>query len=226
MRGESGDQLPSLLTLAHELKSPLALIRQLSLARDYYDEQEAGKALKRIELTAERSLRLVEALSSSYSARELASEPIHLGRLCEEVAHELAPLAREKQQTLELHLPSKPLLAVGNRELVNSVVFGLCDNALSYDVSRQSIVLKAARLKNYIRVAVDDHGPALSSALSSQLGRVPVDFNLRAGGSGLGLYIASQFAETMHGKIGFLRHRSGGHTFYLDLPRSRQLNLL
>lgn len=231
MRGENslaqGEQLPSLLTLAHELKSPLALIRQLSLTRDYYNDEQAQLALKRIELTAERSLRLVDALTQNYSTtNELTSEPIHLGRLCEEIAHELAPLCKQKQQTLQLHLPIKPQLAVGNRELVNSVVYGLCDNALNYDNSNQPVILKVARIKDHIRIGVDDHSEAVGVKLSTQIGLTPINPNLRAGGSGLGLYIASQLASRMEGKLGFLRHRAGGHMFYLDLPRSAQLNLL
>ena len=42
---------------------------------------------------------------------------------------------------------------------------------------------------------------------------------------GLGLYIASQFAEAMHGKIGAIRHKDGA-TFYVELQASSQMTLL
>ncbi len=230
MRVETSDepsqQLPALLMLAHELKTPLALIRQLSLSKDFYDASETKTALKQIELTAERSLRLVEALTRSHGAGELISEPVHLGRLCEDIAHELTPLYQHKQQTLQLQLPATPLVAVGNRELIGSVIFGLCDNALSYDTSRRPIVLKLSRVKDQVRIGVDDHSPLMEEELGRQLGNSPIKSALSAGGSGLGLLIATQFALVMEGAIGFRRHRTGGHLFYLDLPRSSQLSLL
>lgn len=43
--------------------------------------------------------------------------------------------------------------------------------------------------------------------------------------SGLGIYVASQFAQAMDGEIGLIRHRDG-LTFYVELPLSRQLSWL
>lgn len=222
--------LPSLVALAHELKAPLGLIRHLALSRSYYNEEESNKAMRRIELAAERSLRLVEALSMTNRTLELDSEPINLSCLCEEIAHELVPLCHENQQTIELILPRQPLLAVGNRQLLSSVIFGLCDNAFSYASQNQPIQLKTSRQKNNARVAVTDNGPGVGKKqladISTRVGRAPQVVSNRPGSSGLGLYIAGQFAEAMQGTFGTRQSRGGEQSFYIDLPRSRQLSLI
>ncbi len=234
MRGDNQEmitgELPSLVALGHELKAPLSLIRQLSVARGYYDEAQYEIALRRIELTAEKSLRLVEALTRTYRTSELESEPIHVVRLCEEIAHELVPFCKENGQSMQLELPTKPLLLVGNRELVSSVIFGLCDNALYYGNTKNPVTLKAAYSGENVRVSVRDDGPSIKKQdlqiLRAKLGHAPQALSNRPGSSGLGLYIAGQFAEAMNGKLGMTRHRKKGQSFFLDLPRSSQLSLL
>jgi len=57
------------------------------------------------------------------------------------------------------------------------------------------------------------------------LATAPVAIHARPQSSGLGLYIAGQFADAMNGRIGVTRHRDGA-TFYVDLQASKQLSLL
>ena len=229
MRDQIGN-LPSLVALAHELKAPLGLIRHLALSRDYCTEQERLTALRRIELAAERSLRLMEAISMTSRPLEFAGEPINLNCLCEHIAHELAPLCREKNQAIELNLPRQPLLAVGDRQLLSSVIFGLCDNAFSYGSKDKPIMLRTSRRANRARITVTDHGPGLDkkqlAEIAGRLGNAPQVVSNRPGSSGLGLYIADQFAKVMQGELGTKQSRNGEQSFYVDLPHSSQLSLL
>ena len=81
-----------------------------------------------------------------------------------------------------------------------------------------------------IIIIVKNDGIPISQSLKSIFETMviiknPTTINARPQSSGLGLYIASQFADCMNGKIGFIRHRDGS-TFYVDLQASRQLSLL
>jgi len=227
---EGVGQMPSLVALAHELKAPLGLIRHLALCRDYYDQAEQTAALRRIELASERALRLVEALGLSYRLQDLTSEPINLNCLCLDIAHELTPLCVESDQKIELKLPRQPLLGLGNRDLLSSVVFGLCDNAFSYGSAGQPIKLHVSRHSQNARVAVYDHGPGVVKSqlksLRQRLGKAPQPLSNRPGSSGLGLYIAGQFAEAMQGELGVRQSLKSGQSFYIDIPRSTQLSLI
>ena|SRR3990167_3054713 len=228
-RDEIG-QLPTLVALSHELKAPLALMRQIALASEYYTEAERETAFERIRLTAERSLRLTEALTRSYRTDELASEPVNLGRLCDEIADELAPLCRELGQDIKVNVPRQSVLAVGNRDLMSSVIFGLCDNALNYGNAEKPIEITINRSADNAKISVTDHGPSLLKSevrkLRSRLGKSPQPMNNRPNSSGLGLYIAGQFAGAMGGELGMTKHRAGGQTFYINLPQSFQMSFV
>lgn len=222
-------ELSSLVALAHELKSPLGLIRQMSMAHSYYDDAQREKAFARIELISERSLRLVEALTRSERIDQFHTETVNLNRVCEEVLHEFSPLLKELACNMTLVLPRQPVLAVGNQEVLRSVVVGLCDNALSYGNTDQPIEVKVSRRGAEARMSVKDYGPAIEKkhleTLKNRLGNAPQPLAQRPQSSGLGLYIAGQFAEAMQGTIGLSRHRFGGNSFYIQVPCSTQLGL-
>ena len=166
----------------------------------------------------------------SYRSSELESEPVNLNCLCLDIAHELAPLCKESNQAIELKLPRQPLLGLGNRDLLSSVVFGLCDNAFSYGSSEQPIKLRVSREAQKARVAVYDRGPGVVKSqlknLRQRLGTAPQTVSNRPGSSGLGLYIAGQFAEAMQGELGVRQSLKSGQSFYIDIPRSSQLSLI
>ena len=105
------------------------------------------------------------------------------------------------------------------------------DNALHYSQPGTAVhmQIQAFTKAGTIRVGIRDFGPALSSdmwrALQKKLKTSPQAIHARPQSSGLGLFIASQFAEVMQGTIGATRHRDGA-TFYVELQASRQLSLL
>ena len=219
--------MPTLLAAAHELKSPLVLIRQLAL-----ELQDNGESLaaQRIQLTSERSLHLVESLTRVARMEDtlFECEPIILASLYDEVAHEMTPLAAALGQTIRVDVPSTGATAVGNRSLLRSVMIGLCDNALTHNDPREAIVLGARRRGDRVVASVRDCGPETSHLreIRRNVGRTPQPLDARPRSSGLGLMIAEQFARRMDGSLHMRRHRDVGATFSLYLPASQQLSLL
>jgi signal transduction histidine kinase len=124
-----------------------------------------------------------------------------------------------------------PLLLVANRDLLRRILTNFSDNALHYTEpgSVVHLQIKALKKAHVIRIGVRDYGPALSmdmwKTLQSKLSKAPQAVHARPQSSGLGLFLASQFAEAMHGSIGVTRHRDGA-TFYVELPASSQMSLL
>lgn len=227
--------LPSIITAAHELKAPLALIRQLSLALEVggANDAERERLLRQIVLVSERGLRLTTDLSRSARLDDslFELEPLNPQQLCEEVAHELIPLYKAHGREIRVASHQRPLLAVANRELLRRVMLNFSDNALHYTEDTAPVELRAGRCSagEKIRLSVRDYGPAIPTNMWAQLyhhlGSSAQVLHMRPQSSGLGLYIAGQFAELMQGKIGATRHRDGT-TFYIDIAASRQLSLL
>jgi signal transduction histidine kinase len=227
----------SLTAAAHELKSPLALVRQLALRLDAGDvSDEQRRLLRQITLTSERALRLTSDLTRSARLNDMPDalfelEPINPEQLCRDIADELAPLFEAHGRSLKVSPRTHPLLLVANRDLLRRILMNFSDNALYYSEPGTAVhmQIKALKKSGTIRVGIRDFGPALSSdmwrGLQKKLKHSPQAVHARPQSSGLGLYIASQFAEAMQGTIGATRHRDGA-TFYVELQASRQLSLL
>lgn len=233
--GAMGGQIPALIAAAHELKSPLALMRQLSLSLEAGDLKpaEAQKMLRQISLTSERALRLTNDLTKAARLEDamFSLEPINPQQLCEDVVGELAPMFRAYGMNVKLAPRKHPLLLVANRDLLRRIIMNFSDNAMHYTDKNSAVEIQINALKSgeVIRLGVRDYGPALSSdiwrTLKGKLATAPQPVHARPQSSGLGLYIAGQFADAMNGKIGVIRHRDGA-TFYVELSASSQLSLL
>lgn len=227
-------EVSSLTAAAHELKSPLALVRQLALrleSSDVSDEQR--RLIQQITLTSERALRLTSDLTRSSRLEDalFELEPINPEQLCRDIATELAPLFEAHGRSLAVSHRTHPLLLVANRDLLRRIIMNFSDNALHYSQPGTAVHMQIQAFKKAgtVRVGIRDYGPAVSNdmwrALQKKLKQSPQTIHARPQSSGLGLYIASQFAEAMQGTIGATRHRDGA-TFYVELQASRQLRLL
>lgn len=233
--GSPHGDLSFLVTAAHELKAPLALVRQLSLSLESNEvtPSERDRMLRQITLVSERALRLTTDLSRSARLQDslFELEPLNPQQLCEEVAHELTPLYAARGREIRVASRSRPLLAVANRDLLRRIILNFGDNALHYADGSMPVELRAGLRSGggSIRVGVRDYGPSVPAdvwrRISEYLGTDTQPLHSRPQSSGLGLYVAGQFAEAMQGKIGATRHRNGA-TFYVDMNASTQLSLL
>jgi two-component system OmpR family sensor kinase len=236
MRGKQDASLSGIspvIIAAHELKSPLALLRQLSLSLEMENlsEAERQETIQHMRLVSERALRLTTNLTKLQRLEDALFElsPVNPQQLCEEVAHELTPLYRACGREITVTRRSRPVLAVASRDLLRRVLVNFADNALHYSEPGQPVVLSTTVIgTDTVRLGVRDFGPSLSTDVlktdSANMHR-PEQLHARPGSSGLGLEITKQFAQAMHGRVGTIRHRDGA-SFYIDMMASRQLSLL
>ena len=227
--------LSCLMTVTHELKAPLALVRQLSLELEstILDEQERMRLIRQITLTTERALRLTADLTRSARLEDslFDLEPLNVQQICEEAAHELSPLYVAHGREIRVVARQHANLVIANKDLLRRVLLNFGDNALHYGESEKPVELKVKSSRNdeMVRIGVRDYGPAVSinawQAMQDRLGRSGQLLNARPQSSGVGLLIAGQFALAMNGRIGATRHRDGA-TFYVDLNASTQMSLL
>jgi signal transduction histidine kinase len=232
--GQTDDGMSFVLTAAHELKAPLALVRQLALTleEDDYSQTERDRMLQQIALVSERALRLTTDLTRASRLEDslFELEPLNPQQICEEVAHELTPLYKARGREIRVASRYRPMLAVANRDLLRRVVLNFGDNALHYSYDDQPVELRAVLRENgtMVRLGVRDYGPAIPSdawqKLQASIGTGTQVLHARPQSSGLGLYVAGQFAQAMQGAIGATRHRDGT-TFYVDVTASRQMRL-
>ncbi len=212
---------------AHELKSPLSLMRQLALEIETQSDGDRLQQLaRRIRLTSEYSLELASGVALAENLHQLSFDlgPVNAQQLCHDVAYTLQPLFREKGKQLVITDKTRLPLVVANPELLRRVVTQFAVNAMEY-ADDNSAVLVSSRLRkreHMVRIGVRDFGPHVDASIWHS-GRRTV--TRRPMSSRLGLTIAEQFAHHMNAAIGIVRHRDGA-SFYVDVPISRQMSWL
>lgn len=234
---DSDDYMQSLVAAAHELKTPLAIIAHLASALEdesFATPEQRRIGLQRIQLSAERTMRLIQGLTTSYRLGDdqlklaLNLQPVNVTQICEEVADEILPFAKVQGQSLELEFGQRSQLVVGDKELLHSVLFNLLDNAIRHTPPESTVRMHIRRRTELVRICVHDNGPGIRpsdmSKLKRRLGQ-PQPIVTRSSGSGLGLYIAQQLAAAMGGKLGVGTVKSGAD-FHVDLLHSRQLSFI
>lgn len=236
-RGREGYDagLPSALVVAHELKSPLAVLRQLSLVLQ--DESITLTAAERAEyhrhlvLTADRALALVSdmALLPSLQPSLFPLEPLNPLAVVQQLAADMAPIVQLCQRSVMWPQRStRSMVVLANRQLLLRVMSNFLDNALKYTDQATPVRVQVQQRADCVRLAVRDYGPVMSRQeyrrLTEELASVKT-VRARPESSGLGVYVAAQFARAMQGHIGLVRHRQGV-SFYVEVPLSRQMSLL
>ena len=225
------EDVSAIIAAAHELKSPLVLIRQLALAvADESSESERQLLVDQLTRVAERGLRLTTDLTRTARLDDalFETEPVNAQQLCESIVQQVAPLYQHHGRSIRIVARRARPIVLAHRELLTSIIYHFADNALHYgDASSEvSVVLTKKIAAKTLRIGVRDRGPAMSLK-EWRLARSQAQAHLanRPQASGIGLYITEQFSQAMGGQTGLIRHRDGA-TFYVDLPISEQLSLL
>ena len=222
-------ELDGLLVVAHELKAPLAVIRQLAFAFEDLDERDEQIRSKMIGVT-ERAIKQVNDLIKIKRLEDGLFEmsPVAVRPICDEVAQELEYLFKFNKRDLFIKYSNRAQLVIANRDLLYSVIYNFLLNAMHYSGENTKSELTVKDSKEDIIVTVRDYGPSLPMDLWREMKRgwlkKPTSVAMRPGSSGLGLFIASRFSKYMNAKVGAIRHRDGT-SFYVKLPKSKQASL-
>lgn len=226
-----GSEVNGLLVAAHDLKAPLSLLRQLTLSLEISDDPATRNRIQsQLVATSERALRQVNDLTKIARLGDglFEMEPVSVRAVCDDVYRELNPVFRLERRQLKLIYHNHSRLATAHPELLHSIVYNFCTNAAHYSTLETESLLSVSDHDGRIRVAVRDFGPALPPKIWHELkkGKImkPVQVAMRPDSSGLGLYIASEFASHMHADFGAVRHRDGT-SFFIDLLPSAQASL-
>lgn len=208
-----------LLSISHELKTPLTAIRghAEALADGVVGAERAGEVIEREAQRLERLIRdLLDLARLRRSSFDVVLAPIDLA----EIAHEAC--ARHRRQALrfgvEIHARLvEPAGALADAGRTLQAVSNLVENAIRCTPRGGSVQIAASPGT----LAVVDDGPGLGAA---DLERAFERFYLweRSGadrqvGTGLGLAIVAELATAMGGSVGVTSTPGAGSTFTLSL---------
>ncbi len=223
------EEVGGILVAAHELKAPLAVLRQLAFSFDEMDTKGEHIRSEMISVS-ERALKQVNDITKIRSLEEglFELEPVSVRAVCDDVSRELEALFSYNRRNLSVKYTNRARLVVANRELLHSVVYNFLLNAMHYSDEESEASLIVRDMKGKVRISIRDYGPALPVDIWREMKqgwiKKPVSVAMRPGSSGLGLYIASKFSHYMNAEVGAIRHRDGT-SFFVELPVSKQASL-
>lgn len=218
-----------LAVLAHELRNPLAPIRNAVeiMRRSSIDDAQLTWSRDVIERQVKHLSRLVDdLLDVSRITRgniNLMREPLTVNTIVQRALETVQPLMTEQRHDLVLDLPKEDLEVEGDLTRLTQVLGNLLHNAAKYTDPGGQIVLAAGRRGAQLEMRVKDTGigipPELLPRLFNLFTQVDNTTQRSQGGLGIGLALVKQLVS-MHGGT-VTAHSAGpglGSEFVVVLP--------
>lgn len=219
--------------IAHELRNPLAVQRaNLEALQDgvYPLTAENLSPVLEQNLLLTRLVEDLKTLALAESGQlKLELIPTDLAGLAARVVERYQPQARPRGIDLSLNtLPAGQPPVTVDPTRIEQILGNLISNALRYTPEGGWIRLSLApEGERAIRVTVRDSGPGIPEDalvhIFERFYRADKARSRAEGGSGLGLSIARQLAESHQGSLTAANHPEGGAVFTLTLPVGRKV---
>jgi PAS domain S-box-containing protein len=218
-----------LATLSHELRNPLAPLRNglavLRMAGGQDDQVAPVHAM--MERQVNHLVRLVDDLLEvsriSRGTLSLRKERVELAAVVRNAVETSEPLIRGAHHALLTELPAEPLWLEGDSVRLAQVLANLLNNAAKYTPDGGRITLRAWREGDRAVVSVLDTGigmaPEALPRMFEMFSRGDPDSGHGQGGLGIGLPLARRLAEMHGGTVEAASAGRGmGSEFKLRLP--------
>ena len=218
-----------LATLAHELRNPLAPIRNsLHILRLTGDSKPGVEQVyEMMERQVNQMVRLVDdLLEISRITRgqiELRKERVSLTSVIQSAVELSKPLIDEARHHLAISLPPEPLTFEADPVRLEQIVSNLLNNAAKYTNPEGRIWLTARRERDDVVISVRDSGigilPDMLPRIFEMFTQVEHSTSRTHGGLGIGLTLVRSLVEMHGGKVEALSEGPGkGSEFIVRLP--------
>lgn len=211
--------------VSHEVRNPifavggyLEALATPSLTRDMR-RRYAEKGLLNLQRLNNLFNDLIEIAQLEYREDLISTEVFDLQELIDEIEEMLAPMANERDLTLQLDNPH--LLVRADRNRMRQVLANLIENAVAY-TSDGAVRCRYRRRREKVRIEIIDTGKGIEDEhlerVFERFYRIDPDRSRKSGGTGLGLSIVKQILQA-HGEQIHVESTVGrGTRFWFDLP--------
>jgi PAS domain S-box-containing protein len=226
-----------LAMLAHELRNPLAPIRNAielldpvrSPSPQDFETMRAviGRQVRHLSRLVDDLLDVARITQGKITLRQ---ENVSLAAAIEAAIETVAPALNKKAHTLKTEMPDDSLYVIGDGVRIAQVLGNILSNAVKYTPQGGEILIDVRESDEVVEIAVRDNGVGMS------VETIPVIFDLfvqsqnslerSEGGLGIGLPLARTLVELHGGHIeAFSRGPGHGSEFIVSLPLSRAAKL-
>jgi PAS domain S-box-containing protein len=223
--------------IAHDLKNPFtalySIIQTLSVSFGDLEKDEQQFYVDRIEKITAHLVNLLDNLLLWARAQteklKINPEKINIRELITENIHLVKAAADKKLIAIKEDIPDD-LIAISDKNMLNTVIRNLLSNAIKY-TNREGLIkitgrkIKDDKGKKLVKVDVSDNGIGITGENMGKLFRIDKNPSTSGTadekGTGLGLIICKDFIEKNGGKISVESYPEKGSTFHFTLPAAR-----
>lgn len=217
---------------SHELRTPMTAIKSYTwMVLNNKAGELTPKGREYLDVvfqSTERLIRLVNEMldiSRIESGRiQMKIESFDLVKLLAEIKEEFAARVSEKQLTLEVVCSEKEIPMTADRGKILQIIENLVGNSVKFTPAGGKITVTATKTDHQATIAVADNGKGIKpedlGKLFQKFGRLEEGSltSFAESGTGLGLYLAKQYAKLHGGDITVASEFGKGATFTVILP--------
>lgn len=212
--------------VSHELKTPLTSILGTAeiLQNGLVKPEDVSHFAGNIHREAGRLIGLVNNIIKLSRLDEggptTTWENVDLYQTAKSALDRLSAAAEQRQVTLELR--GEPVQIHGVPQIVDEILYNLCDNAVVYNRPGGKVCVTVEDTGKSARVMVEDTGIGIPQKVQSRVFErfYRADKSHSAGGTGLGLSIVKHGAAYLGAKVTLESEEGKGSTFTLIFPKS------
>lgn len=215
--------------VSHELKTPLTAISGYSelIQNGMTNEEETIRFAGEIHKSAKRLLTLINdtiRLSQlDTSEQKVIYEAIDLYKIAEDCVNMLKFSAENHGIIISIHGTNAYL--EGNKEMLEEVVYNLCDNAIRYNNEGGKVDVTVKPVKGKIYLCVEDNGIGISKEhqerIFERFYRVDKSRSKSTGGTGLGLAIVKHIIQQHGAHMELTSEKGKGTKIEIEFSKSR-----
>ena len=215
--------------VTHELKTPLTSIMASAelIKNELVAQQDLPNFADKIYLESKRLLEMInEILKISFldEAQTLPFDEVNLKKIVGRVYERLEFLAKKHCVAFELDLQDAFIQGVD--ELLENLVFNLCDNAIKYNHKGGFVKVKLRTLDKFVELSVKDSGIGIEKDLQERVFErffcVDKSRSKKIGGSGLGLSIVKSVLKLHNATINLKSDVGKGSEFKMRFMQNLQ----
>jgi signal transduction histidine kinase len=220
-----------LAMLAHELRNPLAPIRNAVYLLQLLtvDDERIRQALEIINRQTRQLAELVDdLLDVSRITRgqiTLRKQQLVLADVVAQAVETSQPLLKERQHRFEARLPDEPIVVEADATRLAQIILNLLNNAAKYTEEGGDISLTVERQDGEVVLRVRDTGMGIPAEMLPRIfepfTQIEHTLDRAQGGLGIGLTLVRRLVEMHGGSVqAFSEGRGKGSEFVVRLPRS------
>ena len=214
-----------LLSITHELKSPIASIKLIlqTFQKRILPKEQQDKFTESAVKEADRLNNLVNDLllaAKIETTYQLNIEEIDLSLLLENLIKNLK--VKFPDVAFKLNMPEQNIHLFGDKLGMTSVIINLLENAVKYSPAPANIKISLDQFNNNATLEIADQGIGIDDVdkkrIFDQFYRIGNEDTRKTKGTGLGLFIVKQVVKAHQGSIKVVDNEPKGSIFKILLP--------